>query len=192
LTSYALFPALLVARAVSAQPSLTITLYDVAGLSAETREAAKIETGRIFLQAGIRLEWVECEVAGEPFNISACSVPLGRNRVMLQLLPGHSRRNWHAAGMAVRQKGSGVFACLYLGRIRELSRDANWDFADLLGHAAAHEIGHLILGSSAHSNAGVMRARWEPEDLRRLPHNGLVFLPGQLAEAQVRLRAIVR
>lgn len=178
-TRFALTAALILAPALFAQP--TVTLYDIAGLPAETRQAMKAEAGRILLQAGVQVEWVDCEVSGQPVNMQACAAPLGPGRFMLQLVPGKSRINPHASGMATIQKGASVFACLYPERVRDLAHDANWDFADLLGHAAAHELGHLLLESAGHSNAGIMRARWETEDLRRLSHNGLVFLPGQLA-----------
>ena len=55
------------------------------------------------------------------------------------------------------------------------------EFGELLGHAAAHEIGHLLLGSTGHSPAGIMRASWEVKDLWHLPHSGLIFLPRQLS-----------
>jgi hypothetical protein len=35
----------------------------------------------------------------------------------------------------------------------------------LLGLARAHEIGHLLLGTNAHSNIGLMRALWPRTDL---------------------------
>jgi hypothetical protein len=107
---------------------------------------------------------------------------------MLQLVPGVNKARPTASGLVVLQGGSGVFACLFPGRVKELARDANWQFGDLLGHAAAHELGHLLLRSSAHTTAGVMRANWEIEDLRRLSHTGLVFLPGQLGTVQAPTR----
>jgi hypothetical protein len=177
---------LLVAPPLLAQATVTVTLYDIAGLPAATREAMKAEAGRILRQAGVRIGWVDCEIAGQPVNLHACAGPLGAGRFLLQLLPGQNRRNPRASGAATIQKGSSVYACLYPERVRDLARDANWDFADLLGHAAAHELGHLLLDSAGHSHAGIMRARWETEDLRRLSHDGLIFLPGQLAAAKSR------
>ena len=44
----------------SAQPLITITLYDLVDLGPEVREAMKQETSRIVLAAGVELEWVEC------------------------------------------------------------------------------------------------------------------------------------
>jgi hypothetical protein len=178
--SLLLIPVLVAAPAGFAQQPITIHLYDSAGLHPEVRVEMKAETSRIFRQAGILLEWVECEAAGQPVHHAECTRPLGKSRLMLQMIPGRKAGSPSASGVAVIEKGNSVYAGLYPDRVKELSRDANWEFADLLGHAAAHEIGHLLLESAGHSPAGVMRARWETEDLRRLSHNGLVFLPNQL------------
>jgi len=34
----------------------------------------------------------------------------------------------------------------------------------LLGHAVAHEIGHLLLGPNSHTSGGIMRPVWRPCD----------------------------
>lgn len=188
-TFYWLFSLLLAPVTVAAQPQVTVTLYDLAGLRAETVETMKSEASRIFLTAGITLNWVDCERAGKPLNLADCARPLGATRLMLQLAPGANKAKPRSSGFATLQNGAGSFACLYPVRVQDLAIDTNWEFGDLLGHVAAHEIGHLLLGTDAHSPAGVMRARWETEDLRRLSHGGLVFLSGQLANVDSRLAA---
>lgn len=164
-----------------AQPRITVTLFDIAGLQPDTVETMKKEAVRIFDSAGVTLDWLDCERMGKPMNLAECSKPSGTTRLMLQLVSGINKAKPRISGFATLQNGSGVFACLYPDRIKELARDTNWDLGDLLGHAAAHEIGHLLLRTTAHSSAGIMRAKWETEDLRRLSNHGLVFLRGQLA-----------
>ena len=63
----------------------------------------------------------------------------------------------------------------------EISRaEASEDLAKLgLGHAIAHEIGHLLLRSSAHSVSGVMRAAWGDTERRLAASGCLLFLPEQ-------------
>src|SRR5262249_858834 len=51
----------------------------------------------------------------------------------------------------------------------------------ILGHAMAHEIGHLLLRTNGHSSQGIMRARWTPEDLHRAAWGQLVFTREQAA-----------
>jgi hypothetical protein len=168
------------ALAVHAQTSITIALYDIAGVRPGVLATMKTETSSIFRAAGINLAWVDCAVAGKPVNKPECAVPLGPTRLMLRLVPGVNKTMPGVAGLAFVKDGAGVLACLYPERTSELARDSGWDFGDLLGHSAAHELGHLVLRSEAHSEGGLMRARWEAPDLRRLSHAGLVFLPGQL------------
>src|SRR3970282_1353415 len=38
---------------------------------------------------------------------------------------------------------------------------------DVLGRAIAHEIGHLLLNTNSHPEAGLMRAAWSRSELRR-------------------------
>jgi hypothetical protein len=106
---------------------------------------------------------------------------------MLQLAPGRNPASPYASGFETIQGEMSVYACVYPARLKELAREANWEFGELLGHAAAHELGHLLLRSAAHTPDGVMRAPWEAEDLRKLSHAELIFLPGQLKPVQVPL-----
>ncbi|MEZ5356728.1 MAG: hypothetical protein R2762_29165 [Bryobacteraceae bacterium] len=160
---------------------MTIALYDSAGIARQARESMKEEAAKIFLEAGVELVWLDCEVAGRFLNYTQCAQPLGPHRLMLQLVSGSKKNTPTVTGMAFTQGEASVFACLYVDRVRELALESNWEFGELLGHAAAHEIGHLLLRSSGHAPAGVMRAPWEVKDLRRLSHSGLIFLDGQLA-----------
>lgn len=176
------FLAALVQMAMAfAQTRVEVALYDYANLGGEIREGMKAETSKIFLQAGVELGWIDCFAAKKSLNPAQCQGLLGQDYLMLQLVPGRGAGAPESFGMALIEGGSPVLARLYLQSARELAQAANWDFADLLGHAAAHEVGHLLLGLE-HSGAGVMRAKWRPEQLRSLFHNWLVFLPGQLGD----------
>ncbi len=175
LTSMALWP-----LPALAQPRITITLFDRAGLHAGIRETMETEASRIFREAGIQMEWLDCATVGQPS--ADCLLPLGPTRLRLELLPGSNKKSPTLIGMAfVKPHGPNVVAAVYPDRVQKLAMDASWEFGELLGHAAAHEIGHLLLGSTGHSPAGIMRASWEVKDLWHLPHSGLIFLPRQLS-----------
>ena len=47
--------------------------------------------------------------------------------------------------------------------------------AQILGHAMAHETGHLLLWSKSHSSTGIMKASWSREDLREIAMGHLAF-----------------
>jgi hypothetical protein len=54
-----------------------------------------------------------------------------------------------------------------------------------MGHAIAHELGYLRLGTSAHTQYGLMAGQWRTNDLNRAEVGLLQFSPGEAA----RLRA---
>jgi hypothetical protein len=62
---------------------------------------------------------------------------------------------------------SGVLATVYVDRVAALGDAAGMNVARLLGYAIAHEIGHLLLGTSAHGTRGLMRPLWSSDELRR-------------------------
>jgi hypothetical protein len=49
----------------------------------------------------------------------------------------------------------------------------------ILGHAIAHEIGHLLLNQQVHSAHGIMRGEWSLEDFRDVTYGKFLFTPPQ-------------
>jgi hypothetical protein len=57
----------------------------------------------------------------------------------------------------------------------------------LLGHAMAHELGHLLLGSNSHSLTGLMCANWLTKDLIHMEQGGLLFSEEQSLKMKAKL-----
>ena len=72
-------------------------------------------------------------------------------------------------------EGTGCYSDVFYDRVAELHADWNVGLADILGNVMAHELGHLLLGSNSHAGAGIMRAHWQGEELRRVSRSGLWF-----------------
>jgi uncharacterized protein (DUF2062 family) len=68
-----------------------------------------------------------------------------------------------------------VYAAVFLGTIRNQASAAGVPVTVLLAYAAAHELGHLLLGANAHSRRGLMKATWERTDLIALSQKSLRF-----------------
>jgi hypothetical protein len=60
----------------------------------------------------------------------------------------------------------GSLATLYADRIAVMAAGSGLDLGTLLGRVMAHEIGHLLLGTTAHQPHGLMRARWSRSALQ--------------------------
>jgi hypothetical protein len=56
----------------------------------------------------------------------------------------------------------------------------------------AHELGHLLLGSNGHASQGIMRPRWQHEELVKAAMGTLVFTPEQAQRMSARVRVGTR
>ena len=64
---------------------------------------------------------------------------------------------------------TGVLATILADRVNRKARRVRISFDVLLGRTVAHELGHLLLGTNDHTQAGLMRSMWSNEDLRGGP-----------------------
>jgi len=87
--------------------------------------------------------------------------------------------------------GFGVTANVFAERAKEMGGSTE-SLRMILGNLMAHELGHLLLGQSGHSVAGIMRAQWRTQELQRAVEGTLFFLPeqAQTIRAQVLARMI--
>jgi hypothetical protein len=77
------------------------------------------------------------------------------------------------------EEGTGCYIDVFYDRVLGLNADWNVSPAEILGTVIAHELGHLLLGSNSHSDAGIMKARWEGGELGRLSRGNLWFTSEQ-------------
>jgi len=87
------------------------------------------------------------------------------------------------------REGTGCYTDVFFDQALALHADSNVGLADILGNVVAHELGHLLLGSNSHAVAGIMRVRWQGEELRRLARGGLLFTPEQGERMRGKLKA---
>jgi hypothetical protein len=57
----------------------------------------------------------------------------------------------------------------------------------ILGHALAHEIGHVLLNLANHSHTGLMQATWEPKDFRAMNMGRLTFRDEEVSRIQAEI-----
>jgi len=134
-------------------------------------EAEKVAAG-IFHAAGIRIVWNECR----------CSPVLTPTSVMLRIIPRffgskQSNSRLENLGYAVAGTEGGGLATVFYDRVEAIAKGEN--LSRVLGYAIAHEIGHVLLGQSSHSPAGLMRANWSEKDLRPVHRDRMQFTPEQ-------------
>jgi len=161
--------------------SLTIRLYNLANVPLGTLERASAITGELLAGAGVRVIWEE----GIPDALegrltimipsSIATAPDGRGYVVVRVENGlPANPSGAGLGYALPLAQEGVHATVYYDRVEKLCLGST---ANLLGAAMAHEIGHVLLGSTKHSAHGIMKARWGPAEFRLLACGRLQFAP---------------
>jgi len=199
--------------AEGADTSLTITIhvFDYAEGDHKTlMEAEKIAAG-IFRKARVETRWTYAAPAAPKINqenstgqslldlpdIDVNIVPrvmadrLGLPNEAMGLAPGTEpdRQVVYVSYNSVEALARSQARAVYEGSIRRPATTAQ-----VLGHAIAHEIGHLLLNLESHSATGIMRGDWNLNDLRDIASGFLLFTPQQaeVIRAEVARRARVR
>jgi len=85
--------------------------------------------------------------------------------------------------------GTGCYSDVFFDQATELRSNWSVDLASLLGNVAAHELGHLLLGSNSHARDGIMKARWQREELLKVRRDNLLFTAEQAERMRGKLVA---
>jgi len=154
---------LLLTSLLAVKIPLLVQTYDATGVSPRTLDEARSSASVVLAAAGIEPIWRPCHVAG------CIQRPKPPHMVMIRIVKSTPLSERGSLGFAAVDLAnhSGMLATVYLDRVDALAAEAGADRGELLGRVVAHEIGHLILGTTHHSSIGLMRATWTADELRR-------------------------
>ena len=184
--------------ATGTYPSLGITVrvYDYARVSPGEMRRAEAEASGIFREAGVEMDWVDCPTSvAEAADYPACEPPAGARGVDLRILPKSmalrvkSGREQLGFALPSARAGFASSAWVFYHRVEELAASKDADGAQILGHAIAHEIGHLLLGPDRHSGRGIMRAAWGRADLQLAAQGQLLFTTQEIKNIHTEVQA---
>ena len=178
-------------------PQITLRVFNYAQVSPETWSIAQQVASRIFSQSGVKTLWLDCSLSSAgTYSLPVCETLAGPTDFIVRIVPASPATREHfgdgTLGIAAQpDKGTSASASIFLNRVEELAKGGSASHAVILGHAVAHEIGHLLLGSNSHSPIGLMRAKWNRQDLQRATGGELLFTQREAAfiREDVRKRA---
>jgi hypothetical protein len=183
------------AQNAQSNPVITLRVYNYAQVEAQEWIRAKAEATRVLMSAGIEARWLDCPVTAEPPSDHACRKPLKPTNFVLRILPKsmaeRMARGADSFGFA-QQSTDGTpsyVASVFFHRVEGAAREFGVSRAVVLGHALAHEVGHLLLGKDSHSPNGIMRALWTEKELLNASAARLLFLPQQAEQMRTEVRA---
>jgi hypothetical protein len=157
---------------------LTARFYTVADVPVSDRAAATQVAANILRAAGVEVAWKDCNnrrSSTDRAAASLCLTPPSPDEVIVRFVsaPGSTTLLNQAAGDRLgdayvdKAAWAGTLATVYVDRVAAMARATGVDAGTLLGRVMAHEIGHLLLGTSKHRPSGLMRAEWSATLLQR-------------------------
>lgn len=177
---------------------VSISVYDDARVGADVVLRAEQEAAEIFAQAGIDTSWFRCGEGATLTHVSTqCGKAVAPTNLVLRIVNRPRGLKPGIFGISyLSAEGLGCYSYVFLEPIEELQREFPGSLATLLGHVAAHEVAHLLLGVNSHSPAGLMRANWQREELQNLVRRRLLFNKSEAMLMSARLapatQAVVR
>jgi hypothetical protein len=162
--------------------TLMVFVVDHAGVLPDVLEQANQETTRIFRGGNVELIWLR---GGDPrfkdvsVLRSVITIHILSREMTDQAKKPESVMGWATLGTRIVK----VSYFVIQAALSETS-PARRDIACILGHVVAHEIGHLLLPSGAHSRAGIMQERM---DRRLAAVGGLFFTASQAQDIRTKL-----
>jgi hypothetical protein len=171
---------LLFANPAGPAPTITVIVNDLAGTPPGVVTRAELQTTRIFLQIGIATVWQKPDLDSvDRFERPPSLDPIHRLAIRMIIQPrfrgrrDDRLRSEMGAAMASQQPCGGSID-LFFDRIVDVAGLYHLDPALVLGHVAAHEIGHRLLGKG-HAREGLMRSPWSARDFERATLGLLLF-----------------
>ena len=179
---------------------IVVHIVNHAQVDRKVLDQAREITNRIFQQAGVEAVVLEHNPETEATDLPHPEVPrlghlfvdvLPRERVERLGLPANFMGFAPAASHVPERRHVFVFNHMVekLARTQvlvavegKISRIP--DKAQILGHAIAHEIGHLLLHMAPHSRQGIMQANWDRAAMHDMAVSRLTFRPEEVERIQ--------
>ena len=173
--------------AVTGWTDVVVRVYDANGVLAGTNRAALDHARKTLEAASVDVTWRLC-------GPSPCDAPMAPGELAIRIVRSALPQRYQGTvplgdALVDRTTGVGVLATIYFDRVLWLAARADADSRVLLGSAIAHELGHLLLATTSHGPAGLMRALWSQEEVRRRYSSDWTFAPAEIAAIRSRADA---
>jgi hypothetical protein len=172
----------LAASGTERDPQITVRISNRVHMPADSLAQIEQVATQILHKAGVQAVWLDCTITVPTDQRQpACDRPVGPTEftlIFVEVIPFLSPQvSETTLGFALVPSDGDPGDRAYISNHRAHD-SAEWLEASpdmILGLSAAHEIGHLLLGSGKHSRSGLMRAQWDAKDLERASQGGLRF-----------------
>jgi hypothetical protein len=169
------------AKAAIILNDVVVRVYDNTGLPDMVRRTSLTRAAEIFARAEVEIGWVHCP--------ARCSRAPSPDQLILRVTRSPATAVGLGSSLIDPVLQAGRLATVYVDQVDAMARRSNTDRVAILSRAIAHEIGHLLLGTTEHTRSGLMRGIWTAEELRRNQGEDWQFSPFQRTLMRARIAA---
>jgi hypothetical protein len=160
--------------------ALQVQIYDYAELTPQTLREFLSRTERILANTGMSVQVILCRGR----LAVPCENQTGSLKsLVVRILAGDSKSTKNAMrpalGHSFADHNGGIYATVFWRTVQDSAAATNVPWVVVLAHAAAHEVGHLLLGAQAHTSRGLMKANWGQDDYTAMNQGRLHFTTEQ-------------
>ncbi len=168
----------------STKQYVQIRIFNLAHVAKRDLFRAEGEVSRIFAGAEIEVNWAEgglddtaslvTDFSANNSSPAGCKAAGYGHELRLQLLahapPGVSPQT---LGYSLPCAAFGIDSTIFIDSCEGVTYQVPASFSKVLAYAMAHELGHVLLRSSEHTQTGLMRAQWDKTAWRRAMVRGI-------------------
>lgn len=175
----------------ASHPQLTVYVNDTAHTPGRSLSDAEREAARVFRNAGISVEWVNCARDEASANVSRCRQTPAPGELVIRIIPQARQAAQNVTGTSFLGPSGGVYADIFLDRVLDLQQgDPSLSLPAILGDVIAHELGHLLLGENSHTHFGLMQPNWTYSQLRLIEMGQLRFSSSEASQLRERITVL--
>lgn len=187
----------LLAAGIAPRPVLRVRIYNVAQLASQDLAEAERVAAEIFELGGITTDWkdgssgskeeLSMDFSTNLVTSGECVLPQA-GEINLQFVKKTPQSSLPGSlGLALPCAKFGITVTVFVDRCEKVLRVNSVSLSQVLGHVMAHEIGHMLLGPSSHTEAGIMSGHWAQADWLMVSRESKVFLPWQADRIRERI-----
>ena len=168
----------------SAQPEVSVRLFDADDVSRMTLSQARTVTTKILASAGVRIRWAVSSAPASDLQKAACETTGAAEAIDIRFAYSVSPVYKPEAFPFAK---CGVLITVFFDRVSRLFEARLAPDSYILGHVLAHEIGHVLLKLESHAGTGLMKAHWTNHDFMDMRSKFFTFTPQSIALIQSNL-----
>ena len=169
------------------KPQVPVFVSNSASVAERVVLDAERNAGGILHYAGVYVRWVNCGARASDVSEVQCR-EITKTDLVVRVIPHARTFGDDVFGVSFIDHDAGTYADLFFEPIEQLHEQyKDIALAAILGDVLAHEIGHLLLGSNAHSRDGIMQPHWTKEQLYSAAMGRMRFSKEQAAKMRTRI-----